>query len=272
VRGKDGGRVGMMSRGRIIPAGAGKGTAPMPCGSISTDHPRWCGERSHPTNQLTGGEGSSPLVRGKGPLAFRHPGHGRIIPAGAGKGPAHGSDRTFAADHPRWCGERCPVNGAVIDYRGSSPLVRGKAQGLGHHAPRGRIIPAGAGKGRTCSSATAPASDHPRWCGERRSTRYPRGTPSGSSPLVRGKAGGHNPGDRGHRIIPAGAGKGHEARVPEPPAADHPRWCGERSTPIRSYSGGVGSSPLVRGKGCPCRPRSPGHRIIPAGAGKGTSW
>ena len=90
----------------------------------------------------------------------------------------------------------------------------------------------------------------------------------GSSPLARGKHGGHEVRRQRRRLIPARAGK-----TPSPPSRRarskaHPRSRGENAHLTRLNEAGTGSSPLARGK-LACR--SPSHllpRLIPARAGK----
>ena len=165
--------------------------------------------------------------------------------------------------------------------RGKVRLTAAKGRALG-------IIPAGAGKRAKKVLAPAPATDHPRGCGEKGGRGVlqggvfgssPRvrgkrggcvsvGLYGGSSPRVRGKAPGKSRGQRPSRIIPAGAGKRTPPRHTRPAPWDHPRGCGEKAPQASAGVRRAGSSPRVRGKEVPVVDALCGLRIIPAGAGK----
>ena len=90
----------------------------------------------------------------------------------------------------------------------------------------------------------------------------------GSSPLARGKHGGHEVRRQRRRLIPARAGK-----TPSPPSRRarskaHPRSRGENAHLTRLNEAGVGSSPLARGKQSPRYARGRRIGLIPARAGK----
>ena len=191
-----------------------------------------------------------------------------IIPAGAGKRRSVVTVGLLFGDHPRGCGEKGLAAGVGLDPAGSSPRVRGKVTaGRGMWYYMG-IIPAGAGKSglnfRNCNHS----KDHPRGCGEKRRGLERSRRTAGSSPRVRGKAGGRLGGQVCGRIIPAGAGKrgGQSRRASF--REDHPRGCGEKNRRDFASWNVVGSSPRVRGKdaAAPSAERQAG--IIPAGAGK----
>ena len=95
-----------------------------------------------------------------------------------------------------------------------------------------------------------------------------RCTPSGSSPLTRGKL--HLLGNdrRIIRLIPAHAGKTRSARGSKPNRWAHPRSRGENVTTVTKARAVEGSSPLTRGKPTPCIDRGGADRLIPAHAGK----
>ena len=114
---------------------------------------------------------------------------------------------------------------------------------------------------------TGPAA-HPRSRGENTGggRRARRGW--GSSPLTRGKHGHSSHGHRHHGLIPAHAGKTrgppyHPRRGPA-----HPRSRGENRDVIGAILGGLGSSPLTRGKRLALSKAPPIMRLIPAHAGK----
>ena len=69
----------------IIPAGAGRSQELDAAFRLSRDHPRGCGEKPRIITRKLCSLGSSPRVRGEGPMPlFGTPGLG-IIPAGAGR-------------------------------------------------------------------------------------------------------------------------------------------------------------------------------------------
>ena len=69
----------------LIPARAGKTFPPVSSWLSSPAHPRACGENDVGRDPLRAGLGSSPRVRGKPGAGPRGGGHGRLIPARAGK-------------------------------------------------------------------------------------------------------------------------------------------------------------------------------------------
>ena len=152
--------------------------------------------------------------------------------------------------------------------KGSSPRVRGKACAGRWTGPRSGIIPAGAGKSKLALWKVVWTRDHPRGCGEKQTNWSHITKRQGSSPRVRGKAGGAlgEPECRG--IIPAGAGKSRPQRGAGRLHRDHPRGCGEKSVLVSILFLLGGSSPRVRGKAQKARPPEAAWGIIPAGAGK----
>ena len=90
--------------------------------------------------------GSSPLTRGK----LVRTGHVRpstgLIPAHAGKTPAPAKDPHLRAAHPRSRGENSATPTVKGEFKGSSPLTRGKRGKDLLRAAGGRLIPAHAGK------------------------------------------------------------------------------------------------------------------------------
>ena len=104
-------------------------------------------------------------------------------------------------------------------------------------------------------------------CGEQTtSCRQDRGT-MGSSPRVRGTAFFISSSPCCSRIIPACAGNSlYEAMTPTG-GKDHPRVCGEQSSPSPHWCCCLGSSPRVRGTVHDIRHTHCSLRIIPACAG-----
>ena len=69
----------------ITPAGAGKTSFAAASPSVTTDHPRRCGENENADLSGLVGTGSPPQVRGKRIAAINPSTTPRITPAGAGK-------------------------------------------------------------------------------------------------------------------------------------------------------------------------------------------
>ena len=70
------------------------------------------------------------------------------------------------------------------------------------------------------------------------------------------------------RITPAYAGKRFSCKVISRDDEDHPRLCGEKSSPACIDDTDVGSPPPMRGKAQPPEGLFPTARITPAYAGK----
>ena len=130
------------------------------------------------------------------------------------------------------------------------------------------ITPARAGKRAITNFPKFGNRDHPRACGEKRSTSTAIRLQKGSPPRVRGK-------DDLFRVIvrlcgitPARAGK----RPPPAPLLsarrDHPRACGEKRKPALKALCNLGSPPRVRGKADAGHHGAVRHGITPARAGK----
>ena len=192
--------------------------------------------------------GSSPRVRGK---ALRAPAHRQglgIIPAGAGKRSKCLAASTARRDHPRGCGEKPTKEIWRAGSAGSSPRVRGKAEGFPSFLSPMGIIPAGAGKRGEHEKQGQEGQDHPRGCGEKRGGTKSQEMLQGSSPRVRGKACLSSFLGLVAGIIPAGAGKRLMGGGRAGGAWDHPRGCGEKSNAKTGRYIPIGSSPRVRGK------------------------
>ena len=166
TRGKRGLVQILSSPRRLIPAHAGKTMPPTASLEAHRAHPRSRGENVGDFASGPGGQGSSPLTRGKRANAHRGFLTVRLIPAHAGKTVCGFSPASPAPAHPRSRGENeyVPTNGDVLE--GSSPLTRGKPSRRRTGRPRGGLIPAHAGKtgGRHDGRSTQQA--HPRSRGE----------------------------------------------------------------------------------------------------------
>ena len=161
--------------------------------------------------------------------------------------------------------------GPNVASNGSSPLTRGKPSRDDDRLPRGRLIPAHAGKTPRYRGRERCPSAHPRSRGENGKTSAVDLSAMGSSPLTRGKPRSIRSSWRVRRLIPAHAGKTHGPPRCLPSRPAHPRSRGENTTGRPPRWPTYGSSPLTRGK-----PGPPGFdwlrgRLIPAHAGK-TVW
>ena len=191
------------------------------------DHPRRCGENERIDAMLKPCPGSPPQVRGKLPAADGENSITGITPAGAGKTTFQCAALTRFKDHPRRCGENPNSRIVRAQQSGSPPQVRGKHYTDWCTDKGERITPAGAGKTPQSSNFILFFRDHPRRCGENKTTLNERFVNHGSPPQVRGKRFGLLALFHGYGITPAGAGKTGFVPLLGGVAGDHPRRCGE---------------------------------------------
>ena len=234
-------------RAGLIPAHAGK-TPSGPPPSSARAHPRSRGENEAGDEKGSTFEGSSPLTRGKPVLGTGTAlAHG-LIPAHAGKTNPLGPRHSLRRAHPRSRGENTLIRADDKKFEGSSPLTRGKPAGQALAVSALGLIPAHAGKTGTGIGGIGRPWAHPRSRGENVGRVRRTGQLRGSSPLTRGKPGGHGAPDFRRRLIPAHAGK----------TSHH-----------GAHGGGVaGSSPLTRGKRACHLNAGVKVGLIPAHAGK----
>ena len=177
------------------------------------------------TPPVHGFAGSSPLTRGKqdaGRPQFRNEG---FIPTHAGRTSSFSWLLRRSADHPRSREENFLGLIAILIIVSHPPLTRGKPQ-FGHdRRGMGRLIPAHAGKTVAVTRHTPGCRTHPRSRGENVVFRVAMGSPSGSSPLTRGKQNGGSQTGSCWGLIPAHAGK---------PCFDHELTPVVRHTPAHS--------------------------------------
>ena len=191
-----------------------------------------------------------------------------LIPAHAGKTGHQPPPPGRHSAHPRSRGEnRIYTEGRAIPG-GSSPLTRGKRR---THMPQPcdpRLIPAHAGKTLHLVTVDEAWAAHPRSRGENASELSEGLTPTGSSPLTRGKR--LFVADFGNRrgLIPAHAGKTSCSSGCESVDPAHPRSRGENAARAIGIGRQTGSSPLTRGKPRGRRMQSRQNGLIPAHAGK----
>ena len=119
---------------RITPAYAGKRRALLFQARQYGDHPRVCGEKWVILQKYLAGQGSPPRMRGKD-QALKYAVKGaRITPAYAGKSTGGTAALSDFGDHPRVCGEKCPMCQWRRSLKGSPPRMRGKGV-VGPHKP-----------------------------------------------------------------------------------------------------------------------------------------
>ncbi len=179
---------------RFIPAGAGNSAPVQASRSKSPVHPRGCGEQDVPVVTFLRGCGSSPRVRGTGPVVFRLRGRSPV--------------------HPRGCGEQIPRNPGPALSCGSSPRVRGTERFIRILKNAIRFIPAGAGNSALKNEAPEISAVHPRGCGEQDNFIAIAMAEAGSSPRVRGTDAPQICTGQLNRFIPAGAGNRTNCGLP----------------------------------------------------------
>ena len=198
---------------RFIPACAGNADGCCKRISISTVHPRVCGERWCWCSAMGSTGGSSPRVRGTrtGPASHDMP--LRFIPACAGNAIYGSSSRSLSTVHPRVCGERTPGNRGTAMTPGSSPRVRGTPEAVEAERERTRFIPACAGNAHGSIEKGEVKSVHPRVCGERSAASCFARVQGGSSPRVRGTHRQSKGRNQRERFIPACAGNASAGKI-----------------------------------------------------------
>ena len=257
---------------RLIPARAGKTLRGPSTALWHPAHPRACGENRHECGDGEDLLGSSPRVRGKRSSIQASCSSSRLIPARAGKTKTSPQPGPGGTAHPRACGENRRSCTRRPPEPGSSPRVRGKQRWRFRQCQHSRLIPARAGKMAAAAACSPARSAHPRACGENFSSPNVVVFGDGSSPRVRGKPGPPVRNGSIEGLIPARAGKtGPPARPRGRPAA-HPRACGENAMHACARATAAGSSPRVRGKRRRRAPSTWTRRLIPARAGKTSTW
>ena len=146
TRGKRGLVQILSSPRRLIPAHAGKTMPPTASLEAHRAHPRSRGENVGDFASGPGGQGSSPLTRGKRANAHRGFLTVRLIPAHAGKTVCGFSPASPAPAHPRSRGENLTPLLIALVIEGSSPLTRGKPRKSNLTLILLGLIPAHAGK------------------------------------------------------------------------------------------------------------------------------
>ena len=111
-----------------------------------------------------------------------------------------------------------------------TPRMRGKHTGRKSADAALRITPAHAGKTFFHCGISFRYTDHPRTCGENRTTAEKKVAKYGSPPHMRGKPSSERTVAVLIRITPAHAGKTMAPGFRASPETDHPRTCGENSS------------------------------------------
>ena len=151
-------------------------------------------------------------------------------------------------DHPRLCGEKRAEPLMYLIVTGSPPPMRGKAKPVVFTINILGITPAYAGKRKRKPNGMLQSKDHPRLCGEKVTAGSSWFRLAGSPPPMRGKEGGKLCAIIMPRITPAYAGKRRISVGYLRFCGDHPRLCGEKSTPSASDSSPVRITPAYAGK------------------------
>ena len=170
MRGKASSIPRIADKNGITPAHAGKSNRPGCRWFPRGDHPRTCGEKAG--KALAGGlaKGSPPRMRGKGTAIACRSSLMGITPAYAGKSlPTRGRGGR-SEDHPRVCGEKFIRKIAFFSGKGSPPRMRGKVNHLLRRGYADGITPAYAGKRQAQQRVQGQRRDHPRACGEKKSS------------------------------------------------------------------------------------------------------
>ena len=191
----------------LIPAHAGKTSGVSTTSRAPWAHPRSRGENGRGGDGDWPQGGSSPLTRGKPSAAITPTPAPRLIPAHAGKTTPHRPAGQTQSAHPRSRGENALAAVFGNGVKGSSPLTRGKRPVSGSGSSSSGLIPAHAGKTRFRRRNAQGHWAHPRSRGENRSLLTLLISPSGSSPLTRGKHLFTLHAQSLERLIPAHAGK-----------------------------------------------------------------
>ena len=150
-----------------------------------------------------------------------------LIPAHAGKTRQDRASYAGSWAHPRSRGENSVMRSFLPVGMGSSPLTRGKHQRRVLPADYRGLIPAHAGKTRSCSSNPPARGAHPRSRGENSSWDHSRTMFRGSSPLTRGKHALATVFATRRGLIPAHAGKTFFSALSAVLIWAHPRSRGE---------------------------------------------
>ena len=185
------------------------------------------------------------------------------IPAGAGSSAVRAAGSGRRGDQPCGCGEQEYEDYITSPGRGPTPRVWGARQPHRPGGHRGGTIPEGAGSTRNWSSAPRISWDHPRRCGEQRTSNAATWRGSGPIPRVRGAIPVFDRDAQPHGTMPAAAGSTTSKVTSALWPRGHPRGSGDRVPqslvkwwgPTRRVRTVTGTRPLSSTPGRNPRPR-----------------
>ncbi|SBM43981.1 Hypothetical protein PFR_JS2_1822 [Propionibacterium freudenreichii] len=151
---------------------------------------------------------------------------------------------------------------------GSPPRMRGEHHERRHHCHLDGITPAYAGRTRATGRRRGARRDHPRVCGENRSTGHDASRPTGSPPRMRGERPDELQIIKVFGITPAYAGRTKLWTLARDTDRDHPRVCGENPSAFSEDSREAGSPPRMRGEQSLYYSNEFHYGITPAYAGR----
>ena len=206
MRGTAARRARAQAESGITPACAGNRTRAAKRGRGFRDHPRVCGEQRHGPHSRIPGPGSPPRVRETGGPGDPTGRAARITPACAGNSGWRIQKGDVMEDHPRVCGEQAGGYGHQNPVLGSPPRVRGTGFDGSNTLTVKGITPACAGNRPSMAPSENTVRDHPRVCGEQKTSGGKAVDIEGSPPRVRGTGGVHRQNPHTAGITPACAG------------------------------------------------------------------
>ena len=151
----------------IIPTRVGTRKTTSTSSSQQRDHPHACGDKFGAEGGCKNDIGSSPRVWGQEPSLSSHTMRKRIIPTRVGTSAITLSSKSFKADHPHACGDKCLSIISVQLCIGSSPRVWGQVTALQATRHRAGIIPTRVGTSTLRLVPFLSFQDHPHACGDK---------------------------------------------------------------------------------------------------------
>jgi len=252
----------------LIPARAGRTTAPHQRQRPAGAHPRSRGADTDDMREFTRSLGSSPLARG-GLCALHERGiRLGLIPARAGRTSSPRQQRRRSGAHPRSRGADLGTTETGQTWTGSSPLARGGPKCRVRRLGRSGLIPARAGRTSSSGAISRHSRAHPRSRGADFRTMPCIARNVGSSPLARGGRPDEPQRSPQRGLIPARAGRTPFTDSLAERRRAHPRSRGADCEDLNGEFRETGSSPLARGGRGILRPPEAGDGRIPARAGR----
>ena len=230
------------------PAYAGKTHAPSASSSAPRDHPRVCGEDCPASRLPLARQGPPPRMRGRLATDLKGTTIRGTTPAYAGKTCCRCARAGRRWDHPRVCGEDAWRCSGLVGVPGPPPRMRGRLRDGVLMRSKIRTTPAYAGKTEINRLLSVNDPDHPRVCGEDRSTRSLYSAGVGPPPRMRGRPQSVDAYPNIGGTTPAYAGKTVTVAKNAYAAGDHPRVCGEDAWVSRRATCTLGPPPRMRGR------------------------